>query len=130
MFTYTPFIDNPYWILGLSQAATRSEIIKAQMAAMKKKQYPVKVISEAQKALMNNDKRLLADFLLPIIPPVVRYRKADLSLLQEPIEPLVPLSKYIDMNDSLRQLASQEPWDEESFLDNHTELKELESLSK
>lgn len=126
---YPAAIDNPYWVLGISQGSSRAEIIKAQMQAMKKKQYPVKVIAEAQKALMSPEKRILADFLLPCLPPIMRYRREDLSLLNQPVDKLKPLARYMNMDPSLQALVKDDSWDEQTFLSNHTDLKRLERLT-
>lgn len=43
-------INNPYEILGVSQAASKAEIIKAVAMAMKRKEYSVNQIAKAQKS--------------------------------------------------------------------------------
>ena len=43
--------NNPYDILGVSEAASKAEITKAVALAMKRKHYPVDVIAKAQKKL-------------------------------------------------------------------------------
>lgn len=62
-------MNNPYQVLGLHQDATKEEIhkafIKAQMENVKSKKFSGKEIMEAQKQLMNPEKRLVADFLFP-----------------------------------------------------------------
>ena len=58
-------MNNPYEILGLKQNATRQEIKKAQIKAMKLRKYPLQKISLASKQLMNPAKRLVADFMFP-----------------------------------------------------------------
>lgn len=62
-------MNNPYQVLELNQDATKEEIhkafIKAQMENVKSKKYSGKEIMEAQKQLMNPEKRLVADFLFP-----------------------------------------------------------------
>ena len=57
-------MKNPYLILGVKQDATKSEIMKAQMLAMKNKTYSLQEIQVATKQLLNPAKRLAADFML------------------------------------------------------------------
>ena len=75
---------NPYEILGISRSASKAEITKAVAVAMKRKQYPVDVIAKAQKSLMKSEERIIADYLLPILPTITRFKSSDLSALQEP----------------------------------------------
>ena len=68
-------MKNPYKILNLSQNATNSEIVKAQIPALKSKLYTMKEITEAQAMLRKPPTRLAADFTFPIldnkpIPPI------------------------------------------------------------
>lgn len=58
-------MNNPYQILGLKQNADRKEIIKAKRMAMRKREYPLKEIIEAEIALLNPARRLAADFMRP-----------------------------------------------------------------
>ncbi len=58
-------MKNPYTILGVSQDAEKAEIMKAQMNAMKKKEYPLQEIAIAAKQLLDPAKRLAADFMFP-----------------------------------------------------------------
>lgn len=78
-----PFFPNPYDILNITTQASKGEIIKAVNVAMKQKKYPVKVIAEAQKILMNPQKRALADYLRPLIPTVDSFTKGDFSALSQ-----------------------------------------------
>ncbi len=73
---------NPYEILGVSATASKAEITKAVAIAMKRKQYPVKAIAEAQKCLLDPKRRLLSDYLQPILPSVQRLKRQDYSLLK------------------------------------------------
>lgn len=75
--------QNPYQILGISQSASKAEITKAVAIAMKRKQYPVDAIAKAQKSLMKAEERIIADYLLPILPTITRFKKSNLSALQE-----------------------------------------------
>jgi len=52
-------------ILGVSQDADKAEIMKAQMFAMKKKEFPLQEIAIAAKQLLDPAKRLAADFMFP-----------------------------------------------------------------
>jgi len=58
-------MKNPYTILSTSQDAEKAEIMKAQMSAMKKKEYPLQEIAIAAKQLLDPAKRLAADFMFP-----------------------------------------------------------------
>jgi DnaJ-class molecular chaperone len=58
-------MKNPYSILGVSQDAEKAEIMKAQMIAMKKKEYSLQEIAIAAKQLLDPAKRLAADFMFP-----------------------------------------------------------------
>ena len=58
-------MKNPYTILGVNQDADKAEIMKAQMFAMKKKEFPLQEIAVATKQLLDPAKRLAADFMFP-----------------------------------------------------------------
>lgn len=58
-------MTNPYTVLGVSQDANKAEIMKSQMFAMKKKEYPLQVIAVAAKQLLDPAKRLAADSMFP-----------------------------------------------------------------
>lgn len=58
-------MTNPYTILGVSQDADKAETMKAQMIAMKKKEYSLQEIAIAAKQLLDPAKRLAADFMFP-----------------------------------------------------------------
>lgn len=58
-------MTNPYTILGVSQDADKAEIMKAQMFAMKKKEFTLQEIAVAAKQLLDPAKRLAADFMFP-----------------------------------------------------------------
>ena len=58
-------MKNPYTILEVSQDADKAEIMKAQMFAMKKKEFPLQEIAIAAKQLLDPAKRLAADFMFP-----------------------------------------------------------------
>lgn len=58
-------MTNPYTILGVSQDAQKTEIMKAQMFAMKEKEFPLQEIAVAARQLLDPAKRLAADFMFP-----------------------------------------------------------------
>lgn len=85
-------MKNPYTILGVSQEANKSEIMKAQMFAMKKKEFPLQEIAIAAKQLLDPAKRLAADFMFPAkikakrIQPIqstLTYKEINTSVLNE-----------------------------------------------
>ena len=73
---------NPYDILGVSPAASKAEITKAMGIAMKRKEYPLQAIAAAQKSLLDSQKRIIADYLRPILPPIKRFKRTDFSGIQ------------------------------------------------
>jgi len=58
-------MNNPYQVLEVSQNATKKEIIKGKMIAMKKRKFSLQDIQLAEKQLLNPSKRLIADFMYP-----------------------------------------------------------------
>lgn len=58
-------MKNPYEILKVSQDATKQDIMKAKMAAMKAKEFSLKEIQLAERQLLVPSKRLAADFMFP-----------------------------------------------------------------
>ena len=58
-------MNNPYEILEVSQNATKKEIIKSKMIAMKKRKFSLHDIQMAGKQLLSPSKRLIADFMYP-----------------------------------------------------------------
>lgn len=58
-------MENPYHILNVDQNASKKEILKAQMEAMKVKKYSLQEIGLATRQLLDPAKRLAADFMLP-----------------------------------------------------------------
>jgi molecular chaperone DnaK len=77
--------NNPYDILGVSPAASKDEIEKAFKARMKEKKRHPKVLTAARNKLVkNNEDRLVADYLLPALPPILRFKRYDLSELDKP----------------------------------------------
>jgi hypothetical protein len=58
-------MKNPYVVLDVPQNATKNEIIKGKMIAMKQRIYSLQDIQLAEKQLLNPSKRLIADFMYP-----------------------------------------------------------------
>ena len=73
-------MKNPYTILEVSQDADKAGIMKAQMFAMKKKEYPLQEIAVAAKQLLDPAKRLAADFMFPSQIRVKRIQTLQSSL--------------------------------------------------
>lgn len=85
-------MKNPYIILEVNQDATKGEIMKAQMIAMKKKVYSLQEIQVATRQLLDPAKRLAADFMFPVkikakrIMPIqsnLAYKEINLNALNE-----------------------------------------------
>jgi hypothetical protein len=79
-------MKNPYTILGVSQDADKSEILKAQMLAMKKKDFSLQEIAVAVKQLLDPAKRLAADFMFPA------------KFKAKRIQPITSTLTYIEIN--------------------------------
>ena len=60
-------MNNPYAVLGISQNATKVEIVKAQVKALRLKKYDAREIASAQKVLHSPARRLAVDFTYPIL---------------------------------------------------------------
>lgn len=58
-------MKNPYVVLDVPQNATKNEIIKGKMIAMKQRIHSLQDIQLAEKQLLNPSKRLIADFMYP-----------------------------------------------------------------
>ncbi|EDM44001.1 Heat shock protein DnaJ-like protein [unidentified eubacterium SCB49] len=78
-------MTNPYTILGVSQDANKSEIMKAQMFAMKNKEFPLQIIAVAAKQLLDPSKRLAADFMFPAKIKVKRIKPIQCDLKHKEI---------------------------------------------
>ncbi len=78
-------MTNPYTILGVSQDADKAEIMKAQMLAMKKKEFPLQEIAMAAKQLLDPAKRLAADFMFPAKIKVKRIQPIQSTLTYQEI---------------------------------------------
>lgn len=106
---------NPYEILGISRSASKAEITKAVAVAMKRKQYPVDVIAKAQKSLMKSEERIIADYLLPILPTITRFKSSDLSALQEPEAQLNFLSEFDGLEQAIVKATQEHLIERESL---------------
>jgi hypothetical protein len=92
-------MKNPYEILGISQNATKKEIITGKMIAMKKREFTLQEIQLAEIQLLNPSKRLVADFMYPAKikakrPKLIHVKTPPLSTKIEDID--------IDALDSLK----------------------------
>lgn len=87
---------NPYTILDVTPGADNATVARAMASAMKARKHPPQVLAEAQRMLLSAERRLLADFLLPVLPAPHR--------LAVPPEPPLP--------------PALPPWPQE----NHAEL--------
>ena len=56
-------MKNAYLILGIRQDATRQDVIRGQLLAMKERRYPSREIAIAQKQLISPVQRLGVDFI-------------------------------------------------------------------
>jgi hypothetical protein len=81
-------MENPYVILGIPQDASKIEIVKAQVKALRSKKYTPKEIASAQKELHNPARRLAVDFTYPVFP--------DLSGIQ--LIDTTTKVKHVDLN--------------------------------
>jgi len=102
---------NPYNILGLTRAVSKKEIVMAKMTAMKKKQYPLNMIAEAEKALLDPQKRIIADFLLPVLPTIQRFKRTDFSALDEVLLELEFLEEFDGLDQAIAQTSKISEFD-------------------
>lgn len=58
-------MNNPYIVLGISQDATKVDIVKAQVKALRLKNSP-REVAAAQKELHSPARRLAVDFTYPV----------------------------------------------------------------
>jgi DnaJ-class molecular chaperone len=73
-------MNNPYQILGISQDASKKEIIEAQKTAMMEKKYPLNEIHSAMRQLLDPAKRLAADFMYPAKIKAKRPQKITIDI--------------------------------------------------
>jgi hypothetical protein len=97
---------NPYNVLNVSASASNTEITKAMKMAMVRKQYPLNVISQAHKSLLNPQERIIADYLREILPTVQRFQKTDFSQLEKMPETLDLLPELDNIDQDLVDLKT------------------------
>ena len=95
---------NPYEVLGVSQSVSNTEITKAFTKAMKEKKYPVDVIAQARKSLMNPEERIMADYLRPNLPMIKRFKRQDFSELEETEVNLEFSPEFDGLNEDLTKI--------------------------
>lgn len=103
----TEIPPNPYALLDLPRTASRAEIATAMARALKERKHPPTAIAEAQRTLMNPEKRAVADFLLPSLPLVQRWKPFDLSELESPPEAWTPLPEYDDLGETIAAIEER-----------------------
>ncbi|MCU0552929.1 MAG: hypothetical protein MUC48_26665 [Leptolyngbya sp. Prado105] len=103
--TVTESVLNPYDVLGVSQAASASEIAQAFAKATKQRKYPISAIAAARKQLMNPKERFVADYLRPILPTIQRLKRSDFSALDTEMPTLDLLPQFDGLETSIAQLA-------------------------
>lgn len=79
-------MENPYYILNVDQNASKKEILKAQMEAMKVKKYSLQEIGLATRQLLDPAKRLAADFMLPSKLKAKRPQRITVELQPPPFD--------------------------------------------
>jgi len=92
--------SNPYDILGVPPGASNVEITKAFTLAIKRKEYPLELIAQARKCLLNRQDRLIADYLRPYLASVKRFKPQDVSALNNS----EPVLEYLTEFDTLEQV--------------------------
>ena len=97
---------NPYDVLEVSPEASNKEITVAFAMAMKRRKYPPDAIAIARKSLMNHNERIIADYLRPIISPIQRFKRSDLSTLNAPAPQLEFLAEFDDLEQAIADLDS------------------------
>ena len=110
--------NNPYDILGVSQAASKAKITKAVAVAMKRKQYPVDAIAKAQKSLMKSEERIIADYLRPILPTIKRFKSTYLSALNQPAPVIALLSEFDGLESAIASSAQAERLEREPLVNS------------
>lgn len=66
-------MNNPYTVLGINQNATKVEIVKAQVKALRLKKYDAREVAVAQKELHSPARRLAVDFTYPILDGIDNF---------------------------------------------------------
>jgi hypothetical protein len=92
---------NPYDVIGVSQAASNTEITKSFAMAMKRREYSPDAIAKARKSLMNPQERIIADYLRPILPTIKRFKRQDFSELNTPTPTIEWLSEFDRLDEEI-----------------------------
>lgn len=79
-------MNNPYTVLGISQNATKIEIVKAQAKALRLKKYNAREIASAQKELHSPARRLAVDFTYPVLKGVDGFTPITTSTKSEDLD--------------------------------------------
>jgi hypothetical protein len=79
-------MNNPYQILQVNQNADKKEIMKAQIIAMKARNYSLQEIQIAVRQLLDPSKRLAADFMFPSKIKAKRPQKISIDIQVEDID--------------------------------------------
>lgn len=79
-------MKNPYMVLGINQNATKIEIVKAQVKALRLKRFDAKEIAAAQKELHSPARRLAVDFTYPILEGMDRFAQITTSTKSKEID--------------------------------------------
>lgn len=79
-------MKNPYIVLNVSPEAEKNEIKKAQILAMKKREYSLPEIQIAVQQLLHPVKRLAADFTFPSKIKAKRIQKLPCELFFQEID--------------------------------------------
>lgn len=95
---------NPYEVLDLPLTASNQEIAGAVAPAIRAKKHSPQVIAAAQRTLLDPQRRLQANFFLPILPTVHRWKRFDLSELDSAEAILEPLDDYDGLDEAIAKL--------------------------
>lgn len=97
-------MDNPYDVLDVSIDATKLQIVQAVKKAMLKKKYKPKEIAEAQKILMDPNKRIEVDFMRFFLVPIKKPSQKKFSDEElNAVEPEMKINHQFDRIDNLIQ---------------------------
>lgn len=98
---------NPYEVLGISSAASTGEITKAFTLAMKRREYSADIIAKARKSLMNQEERIVADYLRPILPTPQRFKHQDFSSFKASTAKLELASEFDNLEQTIAQVSQE-----------------------
>lgn len=97
------FYPNPYDVLEVAQGASKIEINQAFKKAIQKKKYPLALISQAHKCLLDSQQRLMADYLRPYLPMIHRFKRQDLSALAQEESELEFLPEFDGLEEEIEK---------------------------